>query len=362
MASVLTETHGTFRSDGTDAGLLRILDANINRATEGLRVVEEYLRFVLEDQHLTSQCKQLRHDMHSYLSVFLSTELLATRDTEHDVGTTVRTSDEYRRQHTINVVEASFKRVQQSMRSLEEYSKLLQPSAGTRLESLRYRTYSLEKATAITATSRERLQAARVYVLMDGRRPTDQCTQFAHRMTEADVDILQLRAKGLDDRELLKRGHLLRQITRSTNTLFIMNDRADLAAAAGADGVHLGQEDISVKDARLILGPSALIGISTHSADQARQAIMDGANYIGVGPTFASSTKNFESFPGTDLLRTVSEEISLPAFAIGGINLDNLSQVMSAGFTRVAVQGAVNNADDPVAVVRRLAKVLRSAK
>ena len=95
----------------------------------------------------------------------------------------------------------------------------------------------------------------------------------------------------------------LRELTRGTDTLFIMNDRPDLAALCHADGVHLGQEDLSVKDARAIVGPDALIGVSTHTIEQARQAVLDGANYIGVGPTFPSGTKQFEKFPGLDFLR-----------------------------------------------------------
>ena len=102
-------------------------------------------------------------------------------------------------------------------------------------------------------------------------------------------------------------------------TLFIINDRPDLAALARADGVHVGQEELSVKDARSIVGPETLVGVSTHSIEQARQAVLDGANYIGVGPTFPSGTKQFEQFPGVELLRAVAAEIRLPAFAIGGI-------------------------------------------
>jgi thiamine-phosphate pyrophosphorylase len=129
--------------------------------------------------------------------------------------------------------------------------------------------------------------------------------------------------------------------------LFVMNDRADLAALSDADGVHVGQDELSVNDARTIVGPKALIGVSTHSIEQARQAVIDGANYIGVGPTFPSSTKSFDTFAGLDLLRSVAAEISLPAFAIGGITRENLPQVQAAGINRVAVTGAVIGAKDP---------------
>ena len=109
-----------------------------------------------------------------------------------------------------------------------------------------------------------------------------------------------------------------------------------------------------MKDARSIVGPDAPVGVSTHSIEQARQAVLDGANYLGVGPTFPSGTKVFDHFPGLELLRAVSAEIRLPAFAIGGITRENLGQVLSAGFTRVAVSGAVLNAKDPGQVVREI--------
>jgi thiamine-phosphate pyrophosphorylase len=140
-----------------------------------------------------------------------------------------------------------------------------------------------------------------------------------------------------------------------------MNDRPDLAVLAGADGVHLGQDDLSVKDARSIVGPDRLVGVSTHCIEQARQAVLDGASYIGVGPTFASKTKAFTEFPGVALLRTVAAEIRLPAFAIGGIAESNVHEVLSAGFRRIAVGSAVADAPDPAAAARRLLAVIEAA-
>ena len=167
-----------------------------------------------------------------------------------------------------------------------------------------------------------------------------------------------MRDKRLADRELLDRARQLRQLTLGTSTLLVINDRPDLAALARADGVHMGQEELSVKDARSIVGPEALIGVSTHSIEQARQAVLDGANYLGVGPTFPSGTKQFDRFPGLELLRAVAAEIRLPAFAIGGIARKNLDQVKSAGFRRIAVGGAILGAEDPVQAAREMKNIL----
>ncbi len=147
-------------------------------------------------------------------------------------------------------------------------------------------------------------------------------------------------------------------MTWETPALCIVNDRPDLAALAGADGVHVGQQDVSVKDARLIVGPESLIGVSTHSIEQARQAVLDGANYIGTGPTFPSGTKSFAHFPGLDLLRTVAAEIRLPAFAIGGISADNLADVLGTGIRRIAVSAAITAAPDPAEATRELLAAL----
>ncbi len=155
-------------------------------------------------------------------------------------------------------------------------------------------------------------------------------------------------------------ARLVREWTRAAGTLFIVNDRPDLAVLADADGVHLGQDDLPVSAARRIVGSRALIGVSTHTIEQARQAVNDGADYLGVGPVFPSKTKEFEEFAGLDFVRQVAAEIRIPWYPIGGISLENLAEVQAAGATRVAVSSAVCGADDPAAAARELAMRLRS--
>jgi thiamine-phosphate pyrophosphorylase len=133
-----------------------------------------------------------------------------------------------------------------------------------------------------------------------------------------------------------------------------MNDRADLAVVTEADGVHVGQNELSVKEARRIVGPHRLVGVSTHTIEQARQAVLDGADYIGVGPVFSSATKSFTSLAGLELVRQVAAEIALPWFAIGGINAENVGSVLDAGATRIAVSHAILSADDPEAAAKAL--------
>jgi len=247
---------------------------------------------------------------------------------------------------------------QESLRSREDFGKVFDAGPAAIFKQLRYRAYTLQRSIDITWRSIERLAASRLYVLIDGGPSAEDFQRLASSLIAAGADVLQLRDKRLGDRELLDRARLLRSLSQGSGMLFVMNDRPDLAALARADGVHVGQEEVSVKDARSIVGAEALVGVSVHSIEQARQAVLDGANYIGVGPTFRSDTKQFPEYPGVELLRAVAAEIRLPAFAIGGICRGNLGEVLAAGFTRIAVSGAITAADDPADAAGELLAVL----
>jgi len=343
----------------TETAVFRVLDAAANRAREAIRVVEDYVRFVLDDRHLTGLCKQMRHDLTAALARLPEGRCLGARETQADVGTTLTAAAEQRREDASVVLAANLARLQESLRSLEEFGKVIAPdSLAAAVKQLRYRAYTLHRAVEITRDSIERLAGARLYVLIDGRSTVEEFRRLANTLVEAGVHVVQLRDKRLGDRGLLERARLLRELTAGSGVLLVINDRPDLAALARADGVHVGQDELSVKDVRTIVGPAMLVGVSAHSIEQARQAVLDGANYIGVGPTFPSGTKQFERFPGPELLRAVAAEIRLPAFAIGGICRANLDEVLAAGFTRIAVSEAVASAEDPAAAVRELLAAL----
>ena len=354
-------SRGLARSDAESSEVWRILDAAANRAAEGMRVVEDYLRFALDDRHLTYVAKQLRHQLAAAVARLPAEARLGARDTRSDVGATISTSGERSRDDLGHVALANLKRVQQSLRSLEEHSKLVDAETSDGFERLRYETYTLERAIGIGDDSRRRLGAARLYALVDGRDSEQAFSELVTALIEAGVDLIQLRDKQLGDRERLARARLLVSATRGTATLSIINDRPDLAALAGADGVHVGQSELSVKDARSIVGPRSLIGVSTHSIEQAEAAVLDGASYLGVGPIFASRTKSFQSFPGLEFARQVAERIRLPAFAIGGIASENLPLLLATGIRRIAVSDAITSAADPAAAARRLRCALAAA-
>ncbi|MGQ9505359.1 MAG: thiamine phosphate synthase [Thermogutta sp.] len=340
--------------------LFRIADAAINRALEGLRVIEDYTRFVLDDPFLVREIKSIRHELGGVVSAVPMSLRLAARETQHDVGTEIKAHDELRRRSGEELLDANFSRVREAMRSLEECVKLLVPNIASAIERLRYRCYTLQRAVRISARASQRLRRAQLYVLVDARNSEAALRELVQSLVAAGVHVIQLREKHLRDRELLARARLVRELTRGSDTLFIMNDRPDLAVLSGADGVHVGQEELTVKDARLIVGADALVGVSTHNIEQARQAVLDGASYIGCGPTFPSATKEFSEFSGLDYLRQVAEEIRLPAFAIGGINEENLESVLATGFRRVAVSSSVVQSANPGETARRLLSRLSS--
>lgn len=317
-----------------------MLDASANRAREALRVVEDFVRFVLEDRFLTEQLKELRHSLVQTLSQIPVSDRIAFRETQRDIGTTISVAGEFQRESLRHVVAANFSRLEESLRSLEEFSKGSFPTMAARMEQLRYRTYTLQRGVYYTLEGRAGLLAtARWYGLIDTAGGEEKFVEKIRRWRTCGVTIFQLRDKKANDRQLVRYGKLLRSILAEVpenRPVFILNDRPDLAVVCQADGVHVGQEELSVREARQILGKGKLVGVSTHSLRQARQAVLDGADYIGVGPVFPSPTKTFETFPGLELVREVSEEITLPAFAIGGIRRSNVEKVYQAGLHRVA--------------------------
>lgn len=340
--------------------LHRILDASANRCREGLRVVEDFVRFALDDAFLSRKLKELRHQITEVLRHLKQEEWIAARDTTNDVGTKTTTISEAYRGTTLDVVRASMKRIEEALRSLEEYSKLIDVELSSRLEASRYLFYTIEKSIEANLSSRQRLFNKKLYLLVTAESCRYGIETTVRDSTAKGVDIVQLREKSLSDRQMIDLGKKVREWTYEHEALFIMNDRPDLAVACGADGVHLGQDDMAIHEARKVVGSRLLIGVSTHNLDQVREAVYQGADYLGVGPTFPSQTKTFGDFAGLDFVSQVAKETSLPWYAIGGIDSDNLGQVLQAGASRIAVSATVCAAANPRGVVSDLAEKLVS--
>jgi thiamine-phosphate pyrophosphorylase len=168
------------------------------------------------------------------------------------------------------------------------------------------------------------------------------------------VDLFQLRDKEASDDELLSAAHDARERCHAAGALFLLNDRPDLAAACGADGVHVGQDDMPVAQARDLVGPDVIVGLSTHSMQQAQAGTKSGADYIAVGPVHATPTKEGRPAIGVEPVRYAAAHVTVPWFAIGGIDATTVAAVVKAGARRVVVVRAIADADDPEAAARAL--------
>ena len=209
---------------------------------------------------------------------------------------------------------------------------------------------------------RGRLRGARLYLCTDGRRDRGDLAEFLDAALGGGVDIVQLREKGLEAREELAQLEVVADAARRHGALWAVNDRADLAAAAGADVLHLGQDDLPVPAARRIVGPGPLVGRSTHDRAQVDAADVEpDVDYFCVGPTWPTPTKPGRPAPGLDLLRHAAAVATRPWFAIGGIDLDRLDEVIAAGAHRVVVVRAITGADDPAAAAKEIRARLAAA-
>ena len=227
-----------------------------------------------------------------------------------------------------------------------------------KLEQLRYRFYVVEQALSLTYHPANRFANVRLYVLISQShcqgRPWQQVTRDA---IAGGADCLQLREKYLDSGEFYQRAKEFVALCREQHVISIINDRADISVAVDADGVHVGQGDLPAREARRLIGQEKILGVSTHSLGHARQALLDSADYIGVGPIFPSQTKVRDFLAGLDYARQVAQEIPLPAVAISGITAQNLTQVLNTGIKAIAVTAAVTQQPD----VRLAAQSLKSA-
>lgn len=335
----------------------RLLDANLDRAREGLRVLEDWSRFALDRTDLVQTCKDLRQR----LGRLHHSRYKLARNTAGDGGAGLAHPAQLERRQPAQVLAANAGRVQEALRVLEEFGRLEEPQLAAEAAAIRYRLYDLEvellQATSQAAAEsegnrrRERLQACRLYLIT---RPVPQLERVVAAALEAGVRLVQYRAKEASDRSRLAEALALRRLCSEHGALFIVNDRIDLALAVDADGVHLGQDDLPPQLARQLLGPERLIGRSTHAIEQLRQAVADGCDYVGVGPVNATPTKPGRTPVGLDYVRQAAAEAPIPWYAIGGIDAGNLAAVLQAGASHVAVVRAITDAPDPAAASQAL--------
>lgn len=317
----------------------RILDANLDRAREGLRIIEEWCRFALNHSGFTNDCKEMRAE----LARWHHPQLRMARNTLEDVGTELTHPQEETREQVESVLQANLCRVQEALRVLEEYGKLYDPYMGTTFKQMRYRVYTLE-SNLMGYSRHHKLQGAYLYLITSG---CENLFSVVESALQGGLTLVQYRDKNIDDQLKFEYAHKLCQLCHHYNALFIVNDRIDLALAVNADGVHLGQEDLPIEVARRLLGSQKIIGKSTSNPEEMSRAIEQGADYLGVGAVYNTPIKPDKQASGYEYIAHAVAHCPIPWYAIGGIDHHNLNDLLNAGVKRVAVIRAIMEAEQP---------------
>lgn len=285
----------------------QVIDANINRVAEGLRVIEDYTRFISKQKAPTERLAILRKEI-SQSEINLIQHLLI-RDPTQDM----RAADiPQKRKNTFDLLKANFKRIEEGLRVLEEYT------GNALYNRTRYEIYTLEKE--IILTSLKPSFTSGVYLISDDEAILKQGLAWK-------VSIIQLRDKMSSKQTILKKALRIQKKAKQAGIPFIVNDYLDIALLSDADGLHTGQDDLPIPLIRRLLGQNKLIGRSTQTLEQGLKAQKDGADYIGIGPIFSTPSKPEQQAIGLDYLEKAKKRITIPYVAIGGINLESMAQI-----------------------------------
>lgn len=332
--------------------LLAAIDANFNRSMEGLRVCEDVCRFLLHDEKLSKRAKEYRHALAELSGQWLKTDLLSARDTAADPIKFVEMQDQNDSSEGSRFLDALFlrniHRAIEAVRSLEEFAKLEKKNSSS-FQSLRFNLYAFEKE-AFCAIARETVMQNfhnALYAILDPAFAGDDLPAAAAALIEGGAHIIQLRMKHASSKEIMNMARAISPLCREKGVVFIVNDRPDIARCVDADGVHLGQDDVSVADARSVLGVGKIVGKSTHSLEEAREAVKEHPDYIAVGPVFTTSSKYGSTLAGIGIeeVQKVRQAVSLPIVAIGGVTGENVGLLINAEIGCVAVMSALFRGD-----------------
>ncbi len=326
-----------------DLRVAQIVDANLDRAREGLRVLEDWARFGLGRKELVREFKDFRQILGKHHSNFYK----VSRNFTSDNCKGLSHPEQFKRKNIDAILSSNAARVQEALRVIEEFTRKYDPDLSNAASKIRYSMYSLE-IELLKATTNDYLR--KILIENDIYFITSETTNLIEKtkkILEGGVKIIQLRCKIGSDSDNLKVALAIRELCKNFGAIFIVNDRIDIALASNADGVHLGQEDIDIEIARNLLGFSKIIGISASNEIDIQKAIKGGCDYLGIGPVFHTNIKENKQPLGIKTLKILTRDILIPWFAIGGIKHENISLLKKNNINKFAMITELLNAKDP---------------
>ena len=326
-----------------DLRIYQIIDANLDRAREGLRVIEDWARFGLGKEKYVQRIKNFRQILgKNHLEIYKQ-----SRNHIEDKCKGLTHHEQIKRKTSDQIISSNSGRVQEALRVIEEFSRLHNPELSKIASEIRYEIYTLEVdllSLSKRKKSEEILRGNDLYVITDQK---ENLLEIIEDILVAGVKIIQHRFKRGNDKDNLKEAMQIKNLCKKYNSLFIINDRVDIALASNADGIHLGQNDLELKTARKLLGYSKIIGISANNEMDISNALKEGCDYIGIGPVFETNTKKNKKPIGIKKIKTLTKDLNIPWFAIGGIKSNNISYLKRNGLKKVALVSQLMNSEDP---------------
>ncbi|MDD3627692.1 MAG: thiamine phosphate synthase [bacterium] len=341
--------------------LYQILDANINRLTEGLRVLEEITRFSLSNKETTIKLKNFRHEIVTlYKSLPNSKSFINSRDTGSDPGKELNRKSELTRDNLQAIINSNSGRIKESLRVLEEFTKLLDKKISMQFKKARFDFYDIEKEVLQNSQIKKmNLNLPQLYPIIDLVFCKD-LKMVAEILNDAGIKITQLRVKHETDLKFFKAAELLKRLLNPEITLLI-NNRIDIASAVDADGVHLGQSDIPQEQARKLISSDKLIGISVNNIRESSKAVKLNADYLGFGPMYFTETKkDAGEIKSLKLLKNLNRLSPIPIATIGGITPENTLPLLQNGGKLIAVISSIFNTKNPDKIIKKFNLIIRN--
>ena len=340
--------------EAEDLRIYQIIDANLDRAREGLRVLEDWSRFGLGKKEYVEKIKNFRQILgKNHLEIYKQ-----SRNHFEDKCKGLTHQEQINRRTPEQIISSNSGRVQEALRVIEEFSRLHNHELSKIASEIRYEIYTIEVdllSLCRFKNSVEILKENDLYVITDQK---DNLLKIIEEILLAGVRIIQHRFKTGTDKDNLQEAIKIKNLCKRYNSLFIINDRIDIALASNADGIHLGQDDLDLKAARRLLGYSKIIGISANNEIDISNALKDGCDYIGIGPVFETATKKNKKPLGIEKIKTLTKDLNIPWFAIGGIKSNNISNLKNNGFKKVALVSQLMNSEDPKEDAKMILKEL----